>query len=93
MSVDNEDRAGFAAAAVNAYCSMTRFDPREQTVSVEGPDDKDGREHAEEVMSDLLGDLRHLAKAFGIDWDAIDERGREHFEYELAEEEEDANND
>jgi hypothetical protein len=86
MEPDNEDRAGFACTAVEAYAAITRFDPREQKISVDGPEDTDGREHAEEVMSDLLGDMRHLAKSLGIDWDTINERGAGHFEYESEEE-------
>lgn len=80
---NNEDRANFAWAAVNAYAAETRSggervvsDPRLST---------DTRAQAEEVISDLLCDLRHLAVAWDIDWEAVDERGRWHFDFEVAE--------
>lgn len=82
-SPDNTDRAGWAQSAVHHYASLTRSDPREQTVSSE---DEDAREHAEEVISDLLGDLRHLSRQLGINFQTMLGRSLGHFTEELAEE-------
>lgn len=76
---DNGDRAEWAGAALDAYAAQTRHDPREQTVFVTGPDDEDGRENAEEVMSDLLCDMQHLCARWGIEWPAMLERADGHF--------------
>lgn len=81
---DNADRASFARTGVEAYARCTRSG--DSTVTVDDPADPDSRENAEEVIGDLLGDLRHLCQAWGIDFDEVSERGRGHFEYEVAEE-------
>lgn len=85
---DNSDRAEWAGAALDAYAGMTRNDPREQTVEVTGPEDADGRENAEEVMSDLLCDMQHLCARWGIEWPAMLERADGHFAAEHDDEEE-----
>lgn len=85
MEPDNTDRAEWAGAALDKYAEMTRNDPREQTVTVDGPDDEEGREHAEEVLSDLLCDLQHLADQLGVDWDVVTERGERNHADEMEE--------
>lgn len=80
MEPDNEDRAGFANVALDAYAGETRHNPREQHVDVLD------KEHVEEVMGDLLCDLMHLAKLAGVDFDQVVESGRFNFEFEAEEE-------
>lgn len=85
--VTNNDRGFWALCAVEAYAGETRMDPREQVIDgakVEAGD-PDHKAHAEELISDLLGDIRHLCDQFGIDWDTVDDRGADHY---LAEKEE-----
>lgn len=43
----------------------------------------------ETSIGDVLGDLRHLCDEQGFDFDALLERGRDHYDYELADEAED----
>lgn len=81
----NSTRADWASTALDAYAAETRNDPREQTVELLGPDDREGKENAEEVMSDLLCDLHHLADRFGIEWEALLGRGAMHYRDEVAE--------
>lgn len=80
--VTNADRAGWAQAAAEAYASETRFDPREQVIVNGDDDDKD---HASEVIGDLLGDLRHLCDTLGLDFDTLSETGAMHHAEEVAE--------
>lgn len=65
---DNTRRAGFALQGVGAYAAKTRLA---------------GDVDAREVIGDLLGDLRHLCDALGLDFAALDEDGREHYDAEL----------
>lgn len=74
--ITNEDRAGFADVAVDAYHLRTRH--------VVGPDINDPEEW-EEVMSDLLCDLRHLADVRGLDWNVLLARGVSHYMAEIDE--------
>jgi hypothetical protein len=83
---DNEDRAGFALSGVEAYARTTRSGSSEQTVSVDGPDDEEGREHAEEVISDLLCDLRHLCDVLGVNFQMTLGRSLRDYTEEVAEE-------
>lgn len=68
---DNARRAGFAALAVFAYAGRVG--------AINGLNDED----PETVISDLLGDLRHLADSLGLDFAELDRRGRGHYEPEL----------
>ena len=73
---DNSDRARSAMLAVDAYGADTRYVAEEQHVH---PDDwKRGREHHEELLGDLLGDLRHLCDRLGLDFDKLNDRGEYH---------------
>lgn len=38
----------------------------------------------ESAISDLVGDLRHLADHLGVDWDAVDRRAAKYYREELA---------
>lgn len=67
---DNTRRAGFAGQAVIAYADATRHGTGSE---VDVP----------EVIGDLLGDLRHLCDALGLDFDALSEDGRERYDAEL----------
>lgn len=78
---DNEDRAGFANIALDAYARETRHDPREQSVDMGDAD------HVTEVMSDLVCDLMHLADAAGVEFDQILESARSNYDFEVMEEE------
>lgn len=42
-----------------------------------------GDEDIETVLSDLLGDLRHLADVVGVDFDEANDRGRYHYDAEV----------
>ncbi|MGW4527813.1 hypothetical protein [Amycolatopsis sp. NPDC004378] len=68
---DNGRRAGFAALAVFAYAHRVG--------AINDVNDED----PETVISDLLGDLRHLADSLGLDFAELDRRGRGHYEPEL----------
>ena len=72
----NEDRAAFARLAVDAYYLRTRHEV--------GPEED--VEAWEEVASDLLCDLHHLADRHGVDWDAVVRRASGHYEAEIIEE-------
>lgn len=78
--LDNEGRADFAAAALQAYHSETRFAP-----------DTYGNEDSEqfvETFGDLLGDLQHLARRAGANFAELLAAGTSHFEYEVEQEQE-----
>lgn len=80
MEPDNVDRAGWALLALNAFCAETRYDPREQSVDV---GDKD---HIMEVASDLVCDLMHLCKQYGVDPEEVISQARLNYEFEEEEE-------
>lgn len=65
---DNTRRAGFAGQALITYADVTRSGTSEDPST---------------VIGDLLGDLRHLCDALGLDFDALSEDGREHYDAEL----------
>lgn len=74
-AAQNETRAGWALAALDTFAAET-FGGRSFDLLAEC-DDVD-------CFSDLLCNLRHLAKARGYDFDALDGRGRRNFEHESA---------
>lgn len=76
--LDNNGRAGFAAAALATYYDETRDDG--DTYGDEGS------EEFNDAFSDLLGDLQHLARRAGLNFDELMERGTGHFEEEVQEE-------
>lgn len=79
---DNNDRAGWAASALEAYAAETR--PIEEvSLSIGNEDDK---EAFEEQLSDLLCDMHHLADKWGSDFDALMERGEGNYVEEVEEE-------
>lgn len=67
QSRDNGVRAANAAEGLIAYARPIGLETEELTM----------------VFGDFLGDLRHLADAVGVDWDAVDERGQDHYRCEL----------
>lgn len=75
---DNNDRASFAATALQAYFSETRFNAA--TYGDEGSSEMD------EAFGDLLCDLRHLAERAGLDWAVLNNRGELTYLEEQAEE-------
>lgn len=81
---DNDDRADWAAAAAQTFASLTRWGWDFVTAEPEGQD---------EILGDLFGDLRHLAKRLDLDPDDLVERGRSYFEEECAEAEADSEDD
>lgn len=78
--LNNNGRADFAAAALATYHSETRYFP-------DTYGDEDSEQFAE-TFSDLLGDLQHLARRAGADFAEMLERGTDHFQTEVGEEEE-----
>lgn len=76
--LDNDGRAGFAATALAAYYDETR-----NTGDTYGDE---GSEEFNDALSDLLGDLQHLARRAGLNFGELMERGTGHFEEELREE-------
>ena len=73
---NNAMRAGWAAVAVEAFRDVCVGDPL---------DSPDGMKDA---IGDLIADLLHLARAEGIDPQAMLHNGRMHFEAEEEEEKE-----
>lgn len=65
---DNTRRAGLALTAVQGYASACNED----------------NEAPETVISDLLGDLRHLCNAVGLDFDALSDHGGWHYQAEVT---------
>jgi O-succinylbenzoate synthase len=82
---DNEDRAGWAHVALNAFAKETRNDPREQEVEI-SDDEIGGRDQLEEVAGDLICDLMHLLKLHGLEPEEIIATARYNFEFEEDEE-------
>lgn len=74
--LDNGGRADFAAAALQAHFDETHFSP--DTYGDEGS------ELMETEICDLLGNLMHLAKRAGLNFEAMLDNGRNHFEEEEA---------
>lgn len=68
----NEDRAGWAQVAVDAFAAETNMDA--------------AGEDMQTVMGDLLADLMHLCQQNDIDFERILATGKMHFEAELEEE-------
>ncbi len=66
----NRDRAGWAHEGLQTYGNLTGV------IS----------EDLETQMSDLVGDLMHLARLEGVDFEDVLRRGRGHFHTEVAEE-------
>jgi hypothetical protein len=73
----NEDRAHWALEAAQTYAGLTRSDGHRVSEA--------GTDYAEEVIGDLLCDLRHLCKRLGVDYELLDNRADINFS---AEEEE-----
>lgn len=82
---DNAIRAGWAKEALEAYAQTTRLDEAEQVITI-APGDEEEREHLEEVASDLVGDLMHLCRLAGVDFDVVTQRAEYNFSEEVAEE-------
>lgn len=74
ISKDNIDRSNAARKAVNRYSTHTYGQTPE----------------LDDLLQDFLGDLRHFARRYGVNYDEIDRRARETFEEELREEAADA---
>jgi hypothetical protein len=74
----NADRADFARAALLAYAEQTRYDPADRDLSV--------AEVFEEILGDLLCDVRHLRDQLGHGTDILDFSAYNCYEDELAEE-------
>lgn len=68
----NEDRAGWAMAAVDTFAERT---------GLNGAD-----EELETKVGDLLGNLMHLCTINNVDFEQVLETGRMHFEAELVDE-------
>jgi hypothetical protein len=71
----NEERIGWARDAADAYCKATRH----QTLLEYTSDPSD----SEEVVADLLCDLRHLADSLQVDWTQAGRRAARHYSAEL----------
>jgi hypothetical protein len=71
----NDERVGWARKAADAYCKATRH--RELFEYISDPSD------AEEVIADLLCDLRHLADSMQVDWNQAGTRAATHYSAEL----------
>jgi hypothetical protein len=81
VSVDptNADRADFARAALLAYAKQTRYSPDDHDLTVP--------EVFEEILGDLLCDVRHLRDQLGhgTDIGILDEGAYNCYQDELAE--------
>lgn len=77
--LNNWGRADFAATALTAYHDETH--PSSSSYGDEGS------EQFAETFSDLLGDLQHLARRAGVNFQDLLERGTYHFMAEVQEEE------
>jgi hypothetical protein len=71
----NEERIGWARDAADAYCKATRH----RTLLEHASDPSD----SEEVVADLLCDLRHLADSLQVDWTQAGRRAARHYRAEL----------
>lgn len=71
----NEDRAHWALEAANTYAQLTR-------TNAAGVSEAD-TDYAEEVIADLLCDLRHLSKRLGVDFETLDLRADINFNAEV----------
>ncbi len=67
----NEERADWAAEAVDAFAMATRLD-----ASVDG---------IETVLGDLLCNLRHFCDRHGLDFAALSAHGKWHYDQEIVE--------
>lgn len=76
--LNNWGRASFAATALTAYHDETH--PSSSSYGDEGS------EQFAETFSDMLGDLQHLARRAGVDFQELLERGTYHFMAEVQEE-------
>lgn len=65
---DNTRRAGFALAAVQEYARVCN----------------EADEEPEIVISDFLGDLRHLCDAVGLSFEALSDHGDWHYQAEVT---------
>lgn len=72
---ENEKRAAWATVALDAFAVETFGGRSWQELH---PDDR------ADSFSDLLGDLRHVAAAHGLDFDDLNQRGADHFAHESA---------
>ena len=72
---DNEDRAGWALVALNAYGKETRA--VDQILIEDGA--IGGRDLLEEVAGDLICDLMHLLAKHGLEPEEIMATGRYHY--------------
>lgn len=70
-------RADHAFAALTAYRRST-IDRAKVDMLREGGD------LTEEVFTDLLADLRHLADELDVDFDEVNERGGWHYSHEVG---------
>ena len=77
VSITNLHRAAWAKNALNTFVRETR-----EVTSA----DKLSREDLEDALTDLTGDLLHLACLKRCDPETILERARSHFDAELVEE-------
>lgn len=75
----NEDRAKWAAKAVSAYVAVTRYGGVGQSME----SGQEEREVAAEWISDLIGDLGHLASLHDLNMGDLVTRGLEHYHYEV----------
>lgn len=74
----NQERIGWAREAADAYCKATRHRTLLEYVS----DPSDG----EEVIADLLCDIRHLTDSLEIDWAQAGTRAARHYSAEIKDE-------
>lgn len=76
--VDNTSRAGSAAVALKAFARTQGLDLTDGTNAYlhgEGPDT---------AIGDLLGNLRHLCDALGLEYDALNRAGEMHYNAEIS---------
>jgi hypothetical protein len=79
---NNDDRAGWAAAAVETFARQTKqlkAGDELPPVDAEGPND-----WWEEVLGDLVCDMIHLTNKLGIEWGDVVIRGEGAYEEEVA---------
>lgn len=81
----NADRAAWAENAVNTFGEETYMGRTFTATVIEQPDEGDD---AYTMIQDLICDLMHLAAKHGWDAKKVVESAISHFEYEVAEENE-----
>ncbi|GCD99887.1 hypothetical protein [Embleya hyalina] len=83
----NADRAEWAKEALEFFTGLTGQDCPDWMIYTGSDDERDA---AQVVVADFLCDLRHACDSLGLEFEECNNRGLQHYQYERADEEEDA---